>query len=154
MGESASSLLGHVLHFVNSRDCETPNSWKHNIFVCNFGGHVLCGSWLCEEEMMELDERLPVLTYLRRSLTSVDGVAWGALLAMSIVCGADLLFRTNLIPLRGVANPAKAAVLLAFSPLITFLVMVALRQVPFSALNVSAWIRAAALAVIFLILNF
>jgi positive regulator of sigma E activity len=71
-----------------------------------------------------------------------------------VLCAADLFAGTNVIPLREAGRPAKAAVLLMFTPLLAFLAMVSLRQLPFAEVRLVVWVRAALCAALFLIINF
>ena len=106
------------------------------------------------KHQVTIDERLPVGIYIRRILRTVDGRVWAALCLATVLCGLDLLAGTNLIPMRDAAKPTKATVLLAFTPLLVFLAMVSLRQLPFASTSLAAWIRAALCIAFFLIINF
>lgn len=104
--------------------------------------------------MTRIDEQLEIKIYLRETLCTVDGMAWFIVSLTSIICLLDILFGTNVIPLRDSAKPAKAATLLLFSPLLVFLILVRLRQLPFGAYRTAMWIRACLCIAAFLIINF
>ena len=103
---------------------------------------------------MTTDEQLPVFTYIRRSLHAIDGRTWAGLCFLTFLCAIDLIFDLKLIPLREVAKPGKAAVLLAFTPLLLFLILVVLRQLPFASNAIANWLRAAVCIAVFMIINF
>jgi hypothetical protein len=100
------------------------------------------------------DEQLPISVYLRKAISSIDGIAWLIVCVASLVCLIDILLSTGLIPIRDSKNPSKAIVLLLFSPLIVFLVMVRARQLPFSGNKAAIWFRAVVCIFVFLIINF
>jgi len=95
-----------------------------------------------EEYMTRIDERLGVATYLRATMKTVDGLAWFIVSIASMICFLDVLFGANVIPLRDSADSSKAVVLLLFSPLLVFLILVWLRQFPFGVNRIAMWIRA------------
>jgi hypothetical protein len=99
-------------------------------------------------------DKLPISIYIKQSLRMIDGITWAILCVLTALCAIDLFFQLNAIPLREVAKPGKAAVLLAFTPLIVFLTMIVLRQLPFAGKTVASWFRAVACIIVFLIINF
>lgn len=96
------------------------------------------------------DERLALSAYLRMTVKTVDGLAWLLTCIVALLCVLDLALKTNLLPFA----PSNGYVILLFSPLMVFLVMVNLRQLPFSRLIIFAWIRAIACILLFIVLNF
>jgi len=103
---------------------------------------------------MKLDERLSVGAYLKISNRTVDGGVWLLICFVTVICIADLLFKTNLIPLREATRPGKALVLLFFTPFLSFLVLVLLRQLPFSQISFCVLMRPGICSSLFLVLNF
>jgi hypothetical protein len=103
---------------------------------------------------MRIDERLSVGTYLKATTGTADGLAWIVVCITSVICFLDILLGIHIIPLREVANPSKAIVLLLFSPLLGFLILVWLRQLPFNNYQLATWIRAVLCIITFLIINF
>ena len=101
-----------------------------------------------------MDERLPVKEYFRRLPGSPDGVAWLLILVAAIVGVIDAATGTGLLPLREIPNTAKTVTLLAFSPVLTFLLLVVMRQMPCSSSRTWVWLRTATLIVFFLLTNF
>ena len=101
-----------------------------------------------------MDEQLPVAEYLRRSALAFDGRMWLVICAASLVAVIDMLAGSNWLPLRELHDPAKAAVLLAFSPVITLLALIVARQIPFSHARPAVLIRGFLLVAFFLLLNF
>lgn len=101
-----------------------------------------------------MDERQPVSEYLRESAHTLDGGVWLAICAASLVAGIDLAMGSHWLPLRESHNPGKAAVLLAFSSLLTLLALISARQMPFSSHRVSVYLRGVFLIVFFALLNF
>jgi len=104
--------------------------------------------------IQKIDEQLSVSVYLKKSCSTIDGLSWLLTCFFSAICLVDILLETNWFPLRDVQNPSKAIVLLLFSPLIVFLVLIISRQLPSSENDAGAWIRAAICIFIFLIINF
>lgn len=103
---------------------------------------------------MRINERLSVGDYLMQTLRTLDGMAWLLVCVGSVVCLLDIFVGSNLIPLRDAARPAKAIILLLFSPLLVFLILVWSRQLPFGSYRVSMWIRGGLCLMAFLIINF
>lgn len=101
-----------------------------------------------------MDEDMPFLQYMRQFVTTGDGAAWVVICITTALFAIDLFAGTNAIPLRDKDNPEKAAVLLAFSPLILFLLIVRLRQIYFSMARMSIVIRVLTSIVVFLLINF
>lgn len=104
--------------------------------------------------MNHIDENLDVTTYFKESLRTIDGLAWVAVSVASMLCLLDVYFETNLIPLRDVAKPDKAIALLAVTPLLIFLFLVRLRQLPLENYTFSSLFRACVCIYAFLIINF
>lgn len=104
--------------------------------------------------MAHIDERLPVTVYLRATIRTVDGIGWLLVCLVTLLCVLDIQFGTNIIPLRDANKPEKAMTLLVFSPLLTFLILVWLRQFPFGKNTVMTWLRAILCFFAFLIINF
>ena len=104
--------------------------------------------------MTQIDENLDLSTYLKRSVKTVDGATWVAICIATVVCLADVLIGTNWLPLREIPRPGKAVTLLLFTPLLVFLILIVLRQLPFRLNQVMVWIRAALCIFAFLMLNF
>ncbi|MGD7460575.1 hypothetical protein ACQCQI_10320, partial [Ralstonia pseudosolanacearum] len=65
-----------------------------------------------------------------------------------------LIFGYVLAPIRDIGDKPKAIVLLLSSPLLIFLILVRLRQLPFSDNKASPFIRAALCIAAFLTINF
>lgn len=104
--------------------------------------------------MTRIDERLNVGAYLRATMGTADGMAWIVVCVASFLCILDISLGTNIIPLRNVAKPSKALTLLLFSPLLVFLILIRLRQLPFGVYRLAMWARASLCVVAFLIINF
>lgn len=104
--------------------------------------------------MTRIDERLGVGAYLSATMKTVDGMAWIMTCLASALCLIDISLGTNLIPLRDMAKPSKALTLLLFSPLLIFLILVWLRQLPFGSYRTAIWIRAICCVAVFLLINF
>lgn len=104
--------------------------------------------------MTRIDERLGVGSYLKQTILTVDGLCWLAICGASILCLLDILLGFYLIPLRDIAKPSKAVTQLLFSPLLVFLILVWLRQLPLSGYRAATWIRVALCIFAFLIINF
>lgn len=100
------------------------------------------------------DELLPVGQYIKRILFSADGFVLLLICLGSLLGLVDVALSIGLVPIRDYGNPPKAMVLLAFSPLIAFLVIVCARQLPFSRSRASAGLRVFLCVFVFLILNF
>jgi hypothetical protein len=103
---------------------------------------------------MRIDERLSVGTYLRATTGTADGLAWIVVCITSVICFINVLLGLHIIPLRDVDKPSKALVLLLFSPMLVFLILVWLRQLPFNNYQLAMWIRAVLCIITFLIINF
>lgn len=104
--------------------------------------------------MSQINENLDVSTYFKRSAKTLDGATWVAIFFATVVCLADVMIGTNWLPLREILRPGKAVTLLLFTPLLVFLILIVLRQLPFRLNQVMVWIRAALCIFAFLILNF
>jgi hypothetical protein len=104
--------------------------------------------------MRRIDERLGVAAYLKASMKTVDGLAWIVVSIASMICLLDALLGTDVIPLRDSADSSKVVVLLLFSPLLVFLILVWLRQFLFSVNRIAMWTRAGLCVAAFLIINF
>lgn len=104
--------------------------------------------------MNHIDENLDVTTYFKESLRTVDGLAWLAVSIASVFCLMDIFFEINLIPLRDAAKPGKAIALLVVTPLLVFLFLVRLRQLPFGSYTFSSLLRACVCIYAFLAINF
>ena len=103
---------------------------------------------------MQNDEHLPLHVYFKNLVRTPDGIAWIVTCIGAAVALADLLIGTNFVPLRDGASKSKAVVLLMFSPLLVFLFLIVLRQLPFARYAIAAWIRAAICIACFLAINF
>jgi hypothetical protein len=102
-----------------------------------------------------IDERLPVSEYFKKTIHTVDGIAWLITCVASLICLLDILLSTNFIPLRDIPSDTEGAVvLLLFSPILIFCFLVNFRQPigPDSKLNM--WFRATLCIVIFFLINF
>lgn len=104
-------------------------------------------------DMKPFNEQLDIRTYLKKSMRTVDGLAWLATCVASIFCLLDILIGTSIIPLRDASRPSKAATLLLFSPLLIFLLLVWVRQFPLKSM-IMPWIGAALCVFAFLLINF
>ncbi len=103
---------------------------------------------------MRIDERMPVSAYIRSFVKELDGQVCVFISIASLLVLIDLLAGTQLVPIREKTDFGKSLVLLGFTPLLSFLVITMLRQLPLSSGRFSAWIRAMACLGTFLILNF
>ncbi len=101
-----------------------------------------------------IDENISVTTYLKLTARTIDGQAWLATCIASLILAIGLSFDAALGPLRDLGNKPKAMILLLSSPLIIFLILVWLRQLPFSSYKISTFMRAALCIMAFLALNF
>lgn len=101
-----------------------------------------------------IDERMPVSVYMKACSKEIDGKAWGIVSIASLVALIDVLAGTQLLPIREKSDFGKAVVLLLFTPLLSFLVIKMLRQLPLASRTFYVWIRAIACVGTFLILNF
>lgn len=100
------------------------------------------------------DETLPISAYFRRMVTTPDGIAWIAVCVLSVAFLLDLLLNLEFIRLRDVADPGKAMFLLIVSPVLTFLILIRLRQLPFSSVWFASWVRGILCLAAFLLINF
>lgn len=103
---------------------------------------------------MRISEKLHIKSYVSETLFTLDGKAWILTCLGSVVCLVDLLLGTNLIPIRDVEKPEKAVLLLLFSPLLVFLILVRSRQLPFSSHSAFVWLRSILCVVVFFVVNF
>lgn len=103
---------------------------------------------------MRIDERLPISAYIKSFIKEIDGKAWIFVSIASLIALIDISAGTKLVPIRETTDFGKSLVLLAFTPLLVFLVVTMLRQLPLSSGRFSAWVRALACLGTFLILNF
>lgn len=103
---------------------------------------------------MRIDERMPVSVYIKAFVKEIDGKAWIFVSIASLIALIDVLAGTKLVPIRETIDFGKSLVLLVFTPLLAFLVVTMLRQLPLSSGIFSAWVRALACLGTFLILNF
>lgn len=92
--------------------------------------------------MNRIDEYSKVSTYFYQTVSTIDGVAWLAGCAVALISLIDILLGFHIVPLRDAANTEKSIALLSFSPLLIFLFLVCLRQLPFNQSKLSAWLRA------------
>lgn len=104
--------------------------------------------------MTRISEQLGVRPYLIATIKTLDGKAWILCCIASVICLLDRLFEINMIPLRDSADAPKAITLLLFSPLLVFLVLIWLRQLPIGFNRSFEWIRAVFCIVFFLLINF
>lgn len=93
--------------------------------------------------MNRLDEYSKVSTYFYQTVSTIDGMAWLAGCAAALVSLIDIFFGFHIVPLRDIENTEKSIALLSFSPLLIFLFLVCLRQLPFNQSRFSTWFRAA-----------
>lgn len=103
---------------------------------------------------MRLDENLSVTQYAKKSISTPDGIAWVVVCAASLLCLIDLYFGLGVIPLGYAAMPKKAAVLLIFTPIISFVFTVFFRSFSSNSRGFSAWFRVFFIVSTFIILNF
>lgn len=103
---------------------------------------------------MKIDERLGVVAYVRLLLQEIDGRVWLAITLGSLISLLDYVSGLNIIPLREASDFGKTVVLLLFTPLIIFLVITTLRQLPFSSSVIASFGRALFCIFVFLLLNF
>ena len=103
---------------------------------------------------MRIDERMPISAYMRAFIKELDGQAWALVSIASLLVLIDVLAGTHFVPIRERADFGKSLVQLAFTPLLSFLVITMLRQLPLSSGGLSAWMRALACLGTFLIINF
>lgn len=101
-----------------------------------------------------MDEKLDVTNYVQKLARTVDGIAWLATCALSLLAAIDMSLGLGLVPLRERADAPKAAVLIVASPILTFLVLVVLRQLPLSRGQFAAAMRAAVVLAFYLLINF
>lgn len=104
--------------------------------------------------MDRLEEFSKATTYIHQSIKTIDGMAWLAGCAASLICLLDIFFGFNFVPLRNAVNIEKSIALLLFSPLLIFLILVCLRQLPFNQSIFSSWFRAAVCLFVFVKINF
>ncbi|MBN9463529.1 MAG: hypothetical protein J0H00_20150 [Burkholderiales bacterium] len=100
-----------------------------------------------------IDERMPVLAYMKSFVREIDGKAWVLVSIASLVALIDVLADTQLVPIREKTDFGKAVVLLFFTPPLSFLVTAMLRQLSSSQAS-SAWMRAIACLGALLVINF
>jgi hypothetical protein len=89
---------------------------------------------------MRISEKLHIKSYVSKTLFTLDGKAWILTCLGSVVCLVDLLLGTVL--------------LLLFSPLLVFLILVRSRQLPFSSHSAFVWLRSILCVVVFFVVNF
>lgn len=104
--------------------------------------------------MNRLDEYSKVSTYFYQTASTVDGMAWLIGCAAALVSLIDIFLGFHIVPLRDVENTEKSIALLSFSPLLIFLFLVCLRQIPLNQYGFSAWLRAAFCLFAFVKINF
>ena len=104
--------------------------------------------------MSHIDGQLSVGAYLKQSFKTIDGLAWIVVCIVCIICVLDISLGINAIPLRESSDQPKAIVLLLFSPLLVFLILLWLRLLPLGAYKISAYIRACFCLLVFFIINF
>lgn len=103
---------------------------------------------------MQIDEKLPLSKYLKLSLYTIDGFIFILICVMSLLCLMDLYIFGGVFPLAHSKNLGKATVLICFSPLIIFLVMIFLRVASFGSNKNMGIVRASIGIMLFLIFNF
>jgi hypothetical protein len=104
--------------------------------------------------MNYIEEKLPLLTHIKKTTKTMDGWALILICMASFLCILDIIFNTGFIPLRDSDEPSKALLLLLFSPFLIFLILVRLRQFPFSEYYFASFIRAILCIFAFLLINF
>lgn len=81
-------------------------------------------------------------------------MVWLMLSVCALIFAIDLTVGTSVVPLRDVARPGKAVTILLFTPLLIFVAIAMLRQLPFSESRFAASMRALVCVGFFLVLNF
>ncbi|AXW39696.1 hypothetical protein CJO96_15810 [Ralstonia solanacearum] len=104
--------------------------------------------------MTKISEHISVTAYIKATTRTIDGLAWISVCITSLVLAIGLIFGYVLAPIRDIGDKPKAIVLLLSSPLLIFLILVRLRQLPFSDNKASPFIRAALCIAAFLTINF
>ena len=99
-------------------------------------------------------ERLPISIYLRKTIFMADGLAWIGICIAALICGLDIFFGTKIFPIRDITDPEGTIVLLLFSPILIFIILILLRQLPFSNHRISLWMRVIFCVFSFLVINF
>ena len=102
---------------------------------------------------MRIDEHLHARKYLSLFVSRPDGKMWVLTSVLAMLCGLSLLVGVQFIPLRYSSNVAKALVLLIFSPIILFGVLVWLRQMFSIDQDWSEWVLAAICFILFVYAN-
>jgi hypothetical protein len=103
---------------------------------------------------MRIERGMPFSAYMRAFLKEADGRMWAFVSIADFLVLIDVLTGTQFAPIREQADFGKAIVLLAFSPLLLFLTIAVLQQLPLSSRRFSSWMRALVCLGAFLILNF
>lgn len=101
-----------------------------------------------------MDERMSISAYMKQFVRAIDGKAWLLVSAISLLTLVDVVAGTGAVPIREKSDFGKAVVLLAFTPLLSFLIVTMLRQLPFSQKKYSAWMRSVVCVGTLLFLNF
>ncbi|MHA6879470.1 hypothetical protein [Ralstonia pseudosolanacearum] len=104
--------------------------------------------------MKKISEDMEVTEYIKATARTIDGLAWIATCIASLILATGLIFDQVLAPIRDIENKPKAMILLVSSPLLVFLILVRLRQAPFSDSKASPFIRAILCITAFLIIIF
>jgi len=103
---------------------------------------------------MAADGRMPVSKYMKVLARDIDGMSCIFVLFASLVMLFDVLADMKIIPIRETADFGKAVVLIIFTPILSFLLIVVLRQLPLSAMTLSMWMRTVLCLGTLLVLNF
>ncbi|MDR3054816.1 MAG: hypothetical protein LBU53_05360 [Zoogloeaceae bacterium] len=85
--------------------------------------------------------KISLCEFMNTFVRQIDGKAWIVTLFFSLVIFIDLLIGTKFIPVRKHDDFNTAVTLLSFSPLLIFVVLVWLRQLPFTSSRYSGWFR-------------
>jgi len=101
-----------------------------------------------------LEEEMLVSKYMKTLVRNIDGMAWILVAIASVVMLVDVFAGMKIIPIRDTEDFAKTIVLIIFTPILSFLLIVVLRQLPLSSLALFEWARAVVCLGTLLILNF
>ncbi|WP_157160228.1 hypothetical protein [Cupriavidus sp. BIS7] len=104
--------------------------------------------------MTRIDENIGVKEYFVASSKTLDGLVCFVLSSLSLLMAVGLLLGYEFLPLRVANGDGKKIVLLMSSPILLFLILVRLRQLPFSDGGFSVVIRAVLCAAFFWFINF
>lgn len=99
-------------------------------------------------------EFMELLEFAKLFIRSIDGVVLLVICFISLLLCIDVFVGESYAPLRDANNPSKAIILLVFSPILSFLLMLRLRQLPFSDSFLVHSIRVVLPIALFIVINF